>query len=136
MSDFDDDFADTVEALVGFEDRTGLTRLLGVGAPAVPGAKYDPKRGLGRERHRVDQIRPEPAWTIAGPARPAVDPGLDSPGCIYNLPSAIDRQIVDYGGPNGAKPSAPRPSFTEHSRWAQFEKELRENTVPGPGAYG
>lgn len=36
---FDDDFADTVETLVGFEDRTGLTRLLGVGAPAVPGAQ-------------------------------------------------------------------------------------------------
>ena len=36
---FDDEFADTVDALVGFEDRTGLTRLLGVGAPAVPGTR-------------------------------------------------------------------------------------------------
>ena len=32
---FDEDFTDTVETLVGFEDRTGLARLLAVGASAV-----------------------------------------------------------------------------------------------------
>lgn len=37
---------------------------------------------------------------------------------------------------NSAFATSPRCRFAKESRWRQHEKELRSNTVPGPGAYG
>ena len=62
--------------------------------------------------------------------------GLDTPGHIYTLPSSCAKQPADYGGMSGRKPSKPRNVFSEHDRWAGLNRELRENSVPGPGAYG
>jgi hypothetical protein len=94
----------------------------------APGPIYNVPRGIGKQPD--DRVRSEPAYTIAGRSRTPVEPGLQSPGAIYNLPSAIERQV------DGHKKSAPRPSFSRHSRWAQYEAELKRNSVPGPGAYG
>ena len=73
--------------------------------------------------------------SIASKARPPVDAGIDSPGHIYELPSALAKQ-PSAGPPTARKRSAPTPSFSRHSRWADLEREARKNTVPGPGYYG
>ena len=74
--------------------------------------------------------RSEPSWTLKGKSRTPVEAGLQSPGPIYNLPY--------FGGhqPSARNRSAPTPSFSKHSRWADVEREARKNTVPGPGYYG
>ena len=76
-------------------------------------------------------IRTEPKWTIATKSRDQAAGVDNSPGPIYDLPpAAVERQVA------GHKKSAPRPMFSRYSRWAKLEKELRSNTVPGPGHYG
>ena len=37
---------------------------------------------------------------------------------------------------HGQNATSPRMSFSRYSRWADHERELRCNTVPGPGYYG
>lgn len=97
----------------------------GVGSP---GPIYKLPRGLGKQPDSA--YRTEPMMSIASAERTPIEPGSNSPGPIYSLPSAIDKQI------DGHKHSAPRPSFSKHSRWAGLEAEQKKNTVPGPGHYG
>ena len=51
------------------------------------------------------------------------------PAARYELTPGIGRQIVSKYR------SAPGMVFTKASRWAKYEREQRENTTPGPGAY-
>ena len=95
----------------------------------APGMKYAGPKGLGT-RNPDAAFRTEPAWGFASKARPPIDAGLNSPGPVYDLPSALARQV------DGHKASAPRSSFTRHSRWADWEREISKNSVPGPGHYG
>ena len=102
---------------------------------------YDLKRGIGKPQAVGDPIRSEPAFSIAADNRLPVEAGLDSPGCIYNLPSAVGAQVADCGGvhgvrPNGAKPSAPKACMAAFDRWHNINAELKRNSVPGPGHYG
>lgn len=71
-----------------------------------------------------------PKWGFASKARTPVEAGLDTPGAKYHLDPALAKQA------SSKKRSAPRPTFSCHSRWAHLEREKRENSVPGPGYYG
>ena len=52
------------------------------------------------------------------------------PAGTITLTPAIGKQV------DGKKATSPRCSFTRRSRWADHEREIARNTVPGPGAYG
>ncbi len=51
------------------------------------------------------------------------------PAARYEVTPGIGRQIASKYR------SAPGMVFTKASRWAKYEREQRENTTPGPGAY-
>lgn len=94
----------------------------------TPGPIYNLPGPLGKQPSAAH--RSESAYSFASNARPPVDAGLSSPGPIYNLPSAICKQ------PRAGKRSAPNVAFTQRSRWADLEREQKNNSVPGPGHYG
>ena len=95
----------------------------------APGPIYHLPKTVGGKQPDAAH-RSEPSWTIASKSRTPVDAGISSPGPIYNLPSASGRQ------PRAGKRSAPTPSFSRYSRFADVEREQRKNSVPGPGYYG
>ena len=61
-----------------------------------------------------------------------VAPFVPTPGpaAPYALNPGIGNQV------RSNKRTSPRVSFAKYSRWADHERELKKNTVPGPGAYG
>ena len=94
---------------------------------------YDIKGGVGQDEPSA-RFRSEPQWKMGGRARVPVEAGGHSPGPIYNLPTALEKQVVSKSRSEGK--SAPRVSMGRQSRWASHEEELKRNSVPGPGAYG
>ena len=69
---------------------------------------------------------------LASKSRVPVDAGGHSPGPIYHLPAALDRQVVSKRMAEGK--SAARVSFGKASRFDNPSR--RQDVVPGPGAYG
>ena len=58
------------------------------------------------------------------------DRRLDPPGQTPDdFVGAVGKQV------NSAMREAPAPSFSRASRWASYEKEIKSNSTPGPGAY-
>ena len=68
---------------------------------------------------------------LAGRARIPLDAGDASPGAIYDIPSGVSPHQV-----SSTKRGAAVASFSRSNRWAAHEKQLKSNTVPGPGHYG
>lgn len=100
------------------------------GAGETPGAKYDIKPAVGGKQPDGSKLD-APLWTLHIDARPSIEPGRDSPGAIYKQKlSGLGKQT------SSRKPAAPIGVFSTFSRWSTFEKELKTNTVPGPGHYG
>ena len=71
-----------------------------------------------------------PSYSIASTARTPVDAGMDTPGAKYDTPSFHERQ------PSARQRNARTMKFSRYSRFADLEREMRNNTVPGPGYYG
>jgi len=59
------------------------------------------------------------------------DCGKQSPGpaANYHLVQAVGKQVLSQTR------ESPYPTFSKASRWASYEREMRKNTTPGPGAY-
>lgn len=55
--------------------------------------------------------------------------GSPGPAASYQLDGALGKQVASTKG------QSPRAAFSKESRFRRHEKELRSNTVPGPGAY-
>lgn len=64
---------------------------------------------------------------MAGAPPNVATPGPAGP---YRMNPGLGKQV------DGKKATSPRCAFAKRSRWAEHEKELASNTVPGPGAYG
>ena len=61
------------------------------------------------------------------------EPAVPTPG-----PAGPYEPTVPIGGKEVSAriKTSPRMAFSRYPRWAQLEREARQNTVPGPGAYG
>ena len=73
------------------------------------------------------------SWPLAvlGPGHEKGHFGMQSPG-----PAASYKTVSSMGSQVHSKTrSAPSSVFSRASRWARYEKELKANTTPGPGAY-
>jgi len=51
------------------------------------------------------------------------------PAAPYNLCASVGKQV------HSKTREAPYAAFSKASRWATYERELRKNSTPGPGAY-
>ena len=71
------------------------------------------------------------AGIYLGPEHEKGAHGKLSPGPFapYNLVAAVGRQV------HSKTASAPGVAFSKASRWATYEKEIKSNSTPGPGAY-
>ena len=71
------------------------------------------------------------AMIYLGPAQDKAAHGKIGPGpaAQYNLVDAVGKQV------HSKTASAPGVAFSKASRWANYEREIKKNSTPGPGAY-
>lgn len=55
--------------------------------------------------------------------------GSPGPAASYQLNSSVGKQVYSKTA------SSPMAAFSQSNRWASYERELKKNTTPGPGAY-
>jgi len=75
--------------------------------------------------------RDKRALVYLGPSHDKGMYGRGSPGphATYQTVSSVGKQVASKMG------SAPQAAFSQEDRWARYNKELKSNTTPGPGAY-
>ena len=77
----------------------------------------------------IDAAVASPA--VIGPGHAQGDYGKFSPGpaASYQIPASVGKQVLSRFG------SQPQAAFSKADRWHTYNKELKSNTTPGPGAY-
>ena len=55
--------------------------------------------------------------------------GSPGPAASYQLNGSVGKQVYSKTA------SSPMAAFSQSNRWASYERELKKNTTPGPGAY-
>lgn len=75
--------------------------------------------------------RDKRAMLYLGPAHSKGSHGKISPGPFapYNLIDSVGSQV------HSKTRTAPASTFSKASRWASYEREIKKNSTPGPGAY-
>ena len=106
-----------------------------------PGPNYTLPQSVGPQPDSRKPGAPNPGFGAStrdiraqiyiGPAQDKASHGRIGPGPFanYQLVESIGKQV------HSKTASAPSVAFSRASRWASYEKEIKANTTPGPGAY-
>ena len=99
--------------------------------PQAVGPQPDSRRPGSATPSFGSGTRDKRAKIFLGPGHNKGDFGKQSPG------PAVNYQLVSSVGnqQHSKMRNAPAPSFSQASRWASYEKEVKANSTPGPGAY-